>query len=133
MKHFLRSTFTTAAILLFPLVLLAQPGGQRPNMPSPEEYAQNMVTSLSEKIELTDVQKDSLTTTFKSFRETLASAMQNRDTARQKMEEATKKRDKAVEAILGDKAKYKTYQKFIEQQQPMGRPGGARGNGPGRN
>lgn len=115
--------------MLFPLVILAQPG-QRPNMATPEEYAKNMVTALSEKIELSDVQKDSLTVTFKSFRETVATAMQDRQTARDKMASATEKRDKAVEAILSDKDKFKAYKKFLEEQRPMGRQGGQRGNGP---
>jgi hypothetical protein len=103
---------------------VAQPGQQRQQI-NPEEYAKNMVAQLSEKMELRDGQKDSLTVVFKGFMESQREAMANRD--RDKIMSLRDKRDKDAEKIITDKDKIKAYRKFIQEQAPMGR--GQRGNG----
>lgn len=107
-----------------PVFAVAQPGQQRPQI-NPEEYAKNMVAQLSEKMELRDGQKDSLTVVFKGFMESQREAMANRD--RDKIMSLRDKRDKDAEKIITDKDKIKAYRKFIQEQAPMGR--GQRGNG----
>jgi len=123
MNSTLRTLLITATILILPMLAFAQPG-QRQQV-NPDEYAKNMITQLSEKVELNDGQKDSLTVVFKSFMETQRAAMANRD--REKMMAATEQRDKAAEAIIRDKDKIKAYKKFLEAQAPG--PRGPRGNG----
>ena len=111
-------------ILAVPSLLAAQPGQQRPQV-NPDDYAKNMVAQLSEKMELRDGQKDSLTVVFKGFMESQREAMANRD--RDKLMSLREKRDKDAEKIIKDKDKIKAYRKFLEEQAPMGR--GQRGNG----
>ncbi len=123
MKTYFRNLLIAVFIAL-PTILIAQPGQQRPQL-DPDEYAKNMITQLSEKVELSDGQKDSLTVVFKGFMESQREAMANRD--RDKLMSLREKRDKDAEKIIKDKAKIKTYRKFIEEQTPMGR--GPRGNG----
>jgi hypothetical protein len=118
-----RTLLFTATLMILPILAIAQPG-QRQQV-DPDEYAKNMITQLSEKVELSDGQKDSLTVVFKSFMETQRAAMANRD--REKMMAATEKRDKEAEAIIRDKDKIKAYKKFLEERAP--RPRGQRGNG----
>jgi len=118
-----RSLLFTIVLLVMPILAFAQPG-QRPQL-NPDEYAKNMITQLSEKVELSDGQKDSLTVVFKSFMETQQAAMANRD--RDKMMDARESRDKSAEAIIRDKDKIKAYKKFLEEQATRSR--GQRGNG----
>lgn len=124
MKITLRLTLIAAMFLALPILAAAQPGQQRPQI-NPEDYAKNMVTQLSEKMELSDGQKDSLTVVFKGFMESQREAMANRD--REKLMSLREKRDKDAEKIIKDKDKIKAYRQFLEEQAPMGR--GRRGNG----
>lgn len=124
MKSTLRLTLLAAMFVALPVFAVAQPGQQRPQI-NPEEYAKNMVAQLSEKMELRDGQKDSLTVVFKGFMESQREAMANRD--RDKIMSLRDKRDKDAEKIITDKDKIKAYRKFIQEQAPMGR--GQRGNG----
>jgi hypothetical protein len=124
MKSPFRHLLVVAAIIAVPTLLSAQPGQQRPQI-NPDEYAKNMVTQLSERMELRDGQKDSLTVVFKGFMESQREAMANRD--RDKMMSLREKRDKDAEAIIKDDEKIKAYKKFLQEQAPMGR--GQRGNG----
>jgi len=125
MKSYSRLLLILAVILAIPAIIAAQPGQQRPQI-NPDEYAKNMVTQLSERVELSDGQKDSLTVVFKGFMESQREAMVNRD--RDKVMSLREKRDKDAEKIIKDKAKIKAYRKFLEEQAPMGR-GQGRGNG----
>lgn len=124
MKITLRLALFAAMFLALPILAAAQPGQQRPQI-NPEDYAKNMVTQLSEKMELSDGQKDSLTVVFKGFMESQREAMANRD--REKLMSLREKRDEDAEKIIKDKDKIKAYRKFLEEQAPMGR--GRRGNG----
>jgi hypothetical protein len=124
MKSFILNLLLITVYIAMPTILAAQPGQQRPQV-SPDEYAANMIAQLSEKVELSDGQKDSLTVVFKGFMESQREAMANRD--RDKLMSLREKRDKDAEKIIKDKNKVKAYRKFIEEQTPMGR--GPRGNG----
>lgn len=124
MKSHVRSFLIIIVMVAIPALLSAQPGQQRPQV-SPDDYAKNMITQLSERMELGDGQKDSLTVVFKGFMESQQKAMANRD--RDTMMSLREKRDKDVEKILDDKDKIKVYRKFLKDQATRGR--GQRGNG----
>jgi hypothetical protein len=124
MKSYIRNLLLFIVLFALPVVLVAQPGQQRQQV-NPDDYAKNMVAQISEKVELSDGQKDSLTVVFKGFMESQREAMANRD--RDKLMSLREKRDKDAEKIIKDKKKIKAYRKFIEEQAPMGR--GPRGNG----
>lgn len=112
-------------VLILPTILVGQVGQQRPQL-DPNEYAKNMVTQLSAKIELTVGQKDSLTVVFKSFMESQREAMLNRD--RDKMMSLRDNRDEDAEKIIKEKSKIKAYRRFLEEQTLISR-GQGRGNG----
>jgi len=125
MKSYIRNLLIVSFVFIVPTILVAQSGQQRPQL-DPNEYAKNMVTQLSEKVELSDGQKDSLTVVFKGFMESQREAMMNRD--RDKVMSLREQRDKDAEKIIKEKSKIKAYRKFLEEQTPMGR-GQGRGNG----
>ncbi len=124
MKSYILNLLLITVCIAMPTILAAQPGQQRPQV-TPDEYAANMIAQLSEKVELSDGQKDSLTVVFKGFMNSQREAMATRD--RDKLMSLREKRDKDAEKIIKDKNKIKAYRKFIEEQNPMGR--GPRGNG----
>jgi len=113
-------------ILGYPIYAHAQQsagGGQRPPLPSPSEYADRMVSLLSDKMELSDQQMDSITVLFVHFMEGQLKAMQSRD--RETMMRLRDERDKAIHSILRDKNKIQSYNTVIQELFPMRRgPGG---------
>ena len=124
MKTILFRSVLLLIVSLMSSVAAAQQGQGR-NAVDPDRYAAGIVTKLSETMELTAGQKDSLIVVFKGFMESQREAMANRD--RDKMVFLREQRDKEAEGIIKDKGKIQAYRKFIHEQTPMGR--GPRGNG----
>ena len=126
MSTMLRLMLLGLTLLLSPLNVYAQQsssGGQRPPLPSPSEYANRMVNLLSDKMELSDQQMDSISVLFVRFMEAQMMAMQTRD--RETMMRLRDERDKAIHSILRDKNKIQFYNTIIQEQSPMRRGSGA--------
>jgi len=122
----LRLMLLGLTLLLSPLIVYAQQStgsGQRPPLPSPSEYANRMVNLLSDKMELSDQQMDSISVLFVRFMEAQLMAMQTRD--RETMMRLRDERDKAIHSILRDKNKIQFYNTIIQEQSPMRRGSGA--------
>jgi len=103
-----------------------QGGGEQT---TPAQHAQNFVTTLSGKISLTTVQKDSITNVFTSFYTTMKSYHgegneQMRNTLKQS-------RDAKVKSILADETKYQTYLQVLAEQHQHHQGGSHSGGGGG--
>ncbi|MDX1941463.1 MAG: hypothetical protein SFU99_12975 [Saprospiraceae bacterium] len=116
-------------IILFAIMLLGaaglyaqRPGGGTPL--TPEQRTENIMTTLTKTIEVSDAQKTELTTIFKEFYQAQSENRGNWD----KMKELATARDEKVKTVLADDAKYEAYTKFMEEQMQRRRPGGGGGN-----
>jgi hypothetical protein len=121
-------TFLVLFMLLPNSPLFAQQAtseAQRPPLPSPSQYADRMVNLLSNKMELSDQQLDSIGVIFVRFMDAQLIAMQQRD--RETMMRLRDERDKAIHSILRDKNKIQSYTTVMLEQSPMRRgPGNQR-------
>jgi hypothetical protein len=125
---FMLRTFLVLFMLLPNSPLFAQQAtseAQRPPLPSPSQYADRMVNLLSNKMELSDQQLDSIGVIFVRFMDAQLIAMQQRD--RETMMRLRDERDKAIHSILRDKNKIQSYTTVMLEQSPMRRgPGNQR-------
>jgi len=103
----------TIFIALMMLLGIASVFAQRPGANvSAEQRAERTVTTLSEKIEVTDDQKAGLTAVFTTFYEDIVANRGDREA----MRALVTTRDEQVKVILDDEAKYETYTEMLAEQ-----------------
>ena len=126
LKKMKKAIVTLLAGILCSFVSMAQHqgGGEQT---TPVQRAQSFVTTLSGKISLTTVQKDSITNVFTTFYTTMKSYHgegneQMRNTLKQS-------RDAKVKLILADDTKYQTYLQVLAEQHQQHQGGSHSGGG----
>jgi protein CpxP len=128
---FIVATFILA--IVFNSSVMAQPGGQDGERPSPEERAEKQLEKLTKKLELNDYQVDQiayLSTDFVSQAKAIKDGDLEREQKREEMKALKDGMNNEIKALL-DAMQLEKFEKILAKREEKGNKGGkGKGNRP---